>query len=331
MGILFLRSSASVGGGGGDNDGLIITDFANFDPDDAQIISVDVNDTLPFTASTGASVTFDDEAWWNGTTGVCTMVPPTISDAYSGISGINLWKNATKDNKQINIRWEYMVSTAFCQDGINHPKFMILRVYPNFSVGTPGTPMRPMLFLENMQESGNPSIDLDDTLFMCVSQGTERMFSSTNITPGPELDDRVDGGSIGPATYCSMPQPFYHRATSGTDGSGNPILASTEIVCIEQRVNVVATAGEPAGIHAVRVYRRNGQVFERGAAWNWGTGYTLDGYIADIDVFAGGYYNGANSADPNLWTKCGRRITFGFNLQPTVGRAWLGPPTGFVE
>ncbi len=61
MGILILRSSAASGSVDG-NDGLVVSDFANFDPDAAQIISLDVNSTLTQKNSTGASVSIADES-----------------------------------------------------------------------------------------------------------------------------------------------------------------------------------------------------------------------------------------------------------------------------
>lgn len=319
-------NSGSVDG----NDGLIVSNYASYDPDAAQVISLDVNSTIPnWGTYGGGNITYANESWWNGTAPVAKMFPPTIADAGSGFGSIDFWKNASKVVRQMNIRWEYQLSSAFCANSVNHPKFIIVRSYANFNTGDQPS-YRPMMFLENMQESGNPTIDIDDTLFLCVAQNTFRMFSSTNIVPGPTTADIVDGGPTGPATYCSMRQPFYHAATSGADGVGNPILPVSEIVCLEMRINTQATTDEPNGVVAFRLYRRNGQTFERGIAWTYHPGYPMETYIADIDMFGGGYFNGANPSDPNLWSKMGRRITLGFNYQPLVGRAWIGPPTGFV-
>lgn len=327
-------ASATTSTSADGNDGLIVSNYSSFDPDAAQIISLDINSSIPNWGTTGGgNVTFANETWWNGSSvPVATIFPPTVADRGSGLGGIDLWKNATKQIRQFNIRWETYVSDAFCGNNIGLPKLIIIRTYTQLqSVPTVGAE-RPMLFLAHMQEAGNANVDIADTLCLVPAQGTTRMFSSTNLVPGPTSADWVSGGN-GPTTYGSCRQPFYYRATAGSDLGGNPILAASEIICIEMRVNVMSTADEPYGVIAYRVYRRSGGTpFERGCSWTWETGHNVGtNYIADIDTFGGGYYNNANSGAANLFTKMGRRITFGFNLQPSVGRAWIGPPQGFVQ
>lgn len=322
-----LSSSPPVG----DNDGLVVSDYANYDPDAAIFQSLDINETLDNWGTNGGSdITFANEAWWNGTARVATMYPPTESDRGSGIGSVQLWKEAAKANHQANIRWEWKVSDDFCLDSTTFPKWIIVRTYQNLSTGDTGGVDRPMLFIENMNEASNGSIDIANTLQFCPAQGTKRMYSSTNLTPAPRGDDWVDGGN-GPTTYCSMRQPFYVRATSGVDGGGNPIIAASEILCTEMRMNTVATADEPLGFIGMRTYRRNGQVFERGCSWKWDENKVLGYYIADIDNMGGGYYNVGQPHSSGLWTKMGRRLGIALNYEPTLGRAWKGPPSGFVQ
>lgn len=331
MGILILCSSAAVGGGGGDNDGLIVTDYANYDPDDAQIISLDINNTLPnWGTDGGAAVTFSTADWWNGSgVEIVDLFPPTIEES-SGIGSIDLWKSATKTVRQLNIRFEWQPTSMFCDDATNLPKLIIVNTYSQLQAVPSVSAERPMFYLAHMIEATASPPDTPDCLVLCPAQGTTRMWSLTNLVPGPTVDDWVDGGN-GPATYVSMRQPLYWRATSGTDGAGNPIIAASEVVCIEMRVNVMSTTDEPDGIIAMRIYRRDGSVIERGCAWTWETGHTVDtNYISDIQQMGGGYYNVGNASDANKRTRMGRRLTIGTNLQPTVGRAWIGPPQGFV-
>lgn len=326
MGILVTRSSASVGAGG--NDGLVVSDYANYDPDAAQIISLDVNNTIPnWGTAGGASITFANESWWNGTEPVATMFPPTTGDQASGFGSIPFWKSATKAVRQLNFRIEFRASDAFCADTTEMPKFFIFRSARTLNISAP-VDDRPMSFWIH----GNYDASLAaNTICLCPAIGTLRMHSSTNIVPAANYQDRIDSGNTDPGTSQTMAQPFYIRATSGTDGSGNPILAASEIICIEYRINVMATADEPDGVVGYRVYRRNGAVYERCCAWNWDQNYLVDtNYIYDIDTMGGGYFNLANSGAADIWTKIGRRMTMAFNLQPTVGRSWIGPPTGFV-
>lgn len=330
-------TSGGGGGGGGQgdgNDGLIVSNYANYDSTDASIISLDINNTLPNWGNAGGAVmTFSSsDSWWDGSGNTVQMRPPTGSDQGSGVGAINIWNNATFQCRQINIRWEWQCSNNFCLDSTNFPKFIIVNTYTQFQ-SIPTVPAdRPMMYIGDMTESGNGQVDRANTLHIVPAQGTSRLFTRNNISPAVVVTDWVDGGPIGPATYCSMPQPFYIRATSGTDNFGNPIIPTSEVICIELRVNVMATADEPNGLIGMRVYRRNGQVFERCCAWTWETGKTVDtNYISEIQQFGGGYYNLGNASDPNLWTKMGRRITVGTNLQPTQGRYWMGPPENFVQ
>lgn len=323
-------ASATTASSSDGNDGLVVSNYSSYDPDAASIISLDINNTIPNWGSNGgSSISFANEAWWNGTAPVATMRPPTIGDSASGFGAIPFWKNATKAVRQLNIRGEWQCSPIFPQNSRNYPKFIIVRTYsqlnPNPSVGAD----RPMIQMENFLEADSAAIHLQDTIAWSITQGTFRMFSATNIIPGP-TSSQIDQSTV--ATYANSRQPFYIRATSGVDGGGNPILATTEIICFEMRINVMGTVDEPNGIIAYRVYRRNGQVFERGCAWTYQAGKTINtNYIADIDNMGGGYYNVANDGDPNLWTKMGRRLTLGFNLEPTIGRYWMGPPQGFVQ
>lgn len=328
----------SSGGGGEDpdgNDGLIVTDFADYDPDDADIISLDINDTLSTGISTGASVDFANETWWNGTTGVATIRPPTIGDGYAGINGIDIWKNATKAVRQVNIRQEFRASDLYCDDTTEMPKFLILVTYQALSTGADVD--RPMLYLNHMNDGGtDPSFHIADSLVISPAQGTVRYFSATDITPAPaSYEDRSDSTYT---TYPAMRQPFYIRATSGTDGAGNPIVDGDEYLCIETRVNCMATADEPEGTIAVRVTRQNGSSYTRCCAFTWWDTENLPeeqpqvdtNYIGFIDIMGLGYTNNANDGNANRFTKLGRRITIGTNLSPTVGRYFMGTPTNFV-
>lgn len=331
MGIPILRSSAA--GGGSDNDGLVVSDYANYDPDDATIQSFDVNSTLPSWGTTnGASMTFANETWWNGASvPVCTLLPPTSAESSSGFGHFDVWKSATKQVRQANLRWEARVSDAFCDDASQLPKLVIMRTYTQFQAEPSVAAQRPMMFLQHPSIDNSPSPAVDDALIFCPAANTLRVWSSSDLTPAPDAADRVASGDTDPGTFPQMRQPVYIRATSGTDPSGNPIYDADEYVCIEMRVNVMATTDEPNGVIAMRLYFRDGRVITRACAWTWDDSWTVDtNYIEAIEQFGGGYYNNANSGAANLWTKVGRRITVATNYQPTVGRAWIGPPTGFV-
>jgi fibronectin type 3 domain-containing protein len=316
------------------NDGLIVTNAANYNPDAAQIISIDVNSTLSTAISTGASVQIANEIWWSGTTGVATIRPPTIGNAYAGFNNISFWRNAQKQVRQVNIRFEWRASDLFCANTTTMPKWIIVRTARTFN-SLDALQDRAMLYINHMDlAEGTPTqYRLADVLTFCPAQGTVRMYSTQNFTPATlhsQLDDVTRAGN------ARFPAPFVVRASAGTDSVGNPIIDADEFLCVEMRVNVMSTTDEPNGVIGVRITRRNGQILERCCAWTYWPdppgGVTVNtNYIADIDVMGAGYFNNANSGDANIWNKVGRRLTFGTNIQPTVGRAWIGPPTGFVQ
>lgn len=329
MGILILRSSA-VGGGGGDNDGLVVSDYADYDPDDAQIISLDVNNTIPnWGTNGGANITFANETWWSGASvPVATMFPPTSGDQASGFGAIPFWKSATKAVRQLNFRIEFRVSDLFCDDGSNYPKFFIFRCADTLNLSSPLT-YRPMIFIAHGNQDG--SLGAADAITFAPAIGTLRMFSSTNIVPAVNAADRIASGDTDPGTFCIMHQPLYVAASSGTDGNANPIIDADEYLCMDIRLQMMSTTDEPDGFVGYRLHRRDGTYVERGCSITWDDSYPVDTlYIADIDTCGGGYYNLANSGSASLWTKAGRRLTMAFNYEPTLGRAWIGPPTGFV-
>ena len=324
-----LSASPSGGGGGDGNDGVIFSDFSDYDFEvETGLVSFDVNSTLPNHGTLGgAIVTFDTATWWNGEeVGIVDMWPPTTGDRSSGIGPFDSWKNGTVSTKQINIRVEWQTTAEFCADTTELPKFFMVQTYPLLSTDTQ-TAERPMMFLAHMTGSDGGTLDIPNTLCLVPAQGTTRMFSSTNNVPAYTS---ADWNGVDPGTYQNCRQSMYWRATSGTDGAGNPIIPVGEIVVIEVRVNVNSTADEPAGLIGCRIYRRGQPTIERCCAWTWEVGHTVDqNFIAGISELGGGYYNLANVFGVNKRTRIGRRISYLLNYQPTVGRAWIGAPENF--
>lgn len=332
----YLSTTAwSVSAPTADNDGFVVSNFANYDPDTAIVQSLEINSTVPMALTNGAIGTIQNEVWWNGASvPVATFRPPTGGDSYSGFSNIYFWKNATKAVRQSNVRWEFKLSDLHLLDNAGLPKWIILETKRQLSTSDAVLTERPMLFLTHCTEAdpGAP-YRFANTLVCTPAQDTVRSFQATNITPAPVF------GQAGQTGYFNQRQggSGYIRATSGTDDQGNPIADNEEYFCVELRVNVMSTVSEPNGVIAFRIYRRNGQVWERATAWtntpnDQGERPLINtNFISRIDVFGGGYYNLGQPSNANLYTKVGRRITMACNYQPTVGRAWLGPPTGFVQ
>jgi hypothetical protein len=310
-----------------DNDGLVITNYADYDPDDAPLISIDLNNTVPNWGTTGgAQVSYRTGSWWNSSNvPLIDFFPPTIEQS-SGLGELFLWKNATKAVRQLNIRFEWQPTAAFCSNSTSLPKFIIVNTSRSL-VSTNNAVDRPMLYLGHAIE-GDTQFQIPDVLTLCPAQGTTRCFSASDPSPAHTAYNFPD-----PVSFMNQPQPMYWRATAGSDSAGNPIIPASEVVVVEMRVNVMATTDEPNGFIGYRVYRRNGQFFGRGCAWIWGDAdeQPNQAYIMSIQQMGGGYYNIGQPHNANIKTTMGRRLTLGTNLSPSLGRYWVGPPTGFVQ
>lgn len=332
MGIRILRSRSSVPVvSSGSNDGLIVSDYANFDPDNSDFQSLVINSTLPNWGTTaGSAITFANETWWNGASvPVATMFPPT-SESASGLGALPFWKNGTKAVRQLNFRIEFRVSDLFCAEATGYPKFFIFRCATTLNPAA-ALDYRPMIFIAHGNQDA--SLGAANAINFSPAIGTLRMFSSTNMVPAPDSIARINGAGgddTDPGTHCIMAQPLYVAPSAGTDSGGNPIIDADEYLCMEIRLQMMSTTDEPNGFVGFRLHRRNGTYIERGCALTWDDTYPVGTlYIADIDCAGGGYYNLGNSGSASLWTKAGRSLGMGFNYQPTVGRAWKGVPTGF--
>jgi hypothetical protein len=319
-----------------DNDGLIITDYANYDPDAADFMSLDVNSTLPnMNGFNGGIVTFEQRQWWNGSNvNVCKMRPPTTGESRSGLGGLltgwPLSKGGTKSVRQLNFRIEALFSDLFVTEASQYPKYFIFLLKDQLSPGAPNVNKRPMFFIAHGNQDSN--LGVPDSIVFSPAAGTLRMYSSTDIIPAADANDRIASGDTNPGTFATMHQPLYIRATAGSDSQGNPIIPTSEIICFEVRLQMMSTVDEPGGLIGFRIYRRNGQIITRCASMLWDDTYTPNTFFIDgIDSFGGGYYNNGQPTDPNKWSMVGRRISIAFNYMPTVGRAWKGPPTGFVQ
>lgn len=250
--------------------------------------------------------------WWDGGDALRTH-PPTTAERGSGIGSLtNLWRNGTLAIRELNFRFEWTAGPQYCsRTNGNLPKFVIVHAVNSLNTNAP-IAARPMLFLAEMFEPDNAAHRRADTLTICPAQGTVRSFS---------LDPYSENGT----TYANQIQPVYWADTAATF-NGRPVIGAGEIVTFEMRMLAISTATHPRGLIGVRIYRRNGMVYERGCPWNWDTNVALNvSYLQEIQMFGGGYYNNANPANANNYTKVGGLITLAANYG-----GWLGPRAGFV-
>ncbi len=251
--------------------------------------------------------------WWDGGDALRTH-PPTTGDRGSGVGSIaNLWRDATLEIRELNFRFEWQAGPEYCsRTNGSLPKFVIAHssteLNANADVGA-----RPMLYWSEMTTSDTAAFNRPDTLVICPAQGTSQSWSETAYS---------ESGTY----YPDQAQPVYWADEAGTF-QRKPVIGAAEIVTIEMRMLAIATPEHPRGLIAVRVYRRNGDVFERGCPWDRDENEAVGvSYLHEIQMFGGGYYNSANQFHENNFTRVGGHIT----LASGCG-GWLGPRPGFVQ
>jgi hypothetical protein len=320
-------SGGGTGGAGGAFDGIgVISAYAARDLEANPITSFDVaNNDMPHWGTTGgSSVTHETGTWWDG--GDSYRLHPPTTQQSSGIGSIdNLWKNGTFEIKKFNFRFEFQAGPNYYSTVSGFPKWVIVHAGPLEPFQGPRSPTRPMLYMAMATEADNPA---NHTNGMCIApaQGTSRCFSEHTHS---------EAGDPGTSYYQNQPQPVYFYDSPGTGVGGGPIVAASEIVTVEMRMQSWSTDQYPNGVIGWRVYRRNGEVYERSCAWNWEAGHPLDHcFFAEIQQFGGGYYNIGSPYHADRYTRVGGLITLAANLPDNSGLdsdGWLGPRAGFLE
>ncbi|MBX3190618.1 MAG: hypothetical protein KF819_26695 [Labilithrix sp.] len=264
-----------------------------------------------FAPDSGETRVHEVGTWWDGGDAL-RMHPPTVSERGSGIGAItNLWRNATFAIRELNFRFEWQAGPEYCSRSQLTPKFVIAHSSPALDIGSP-VRNRPMLYLPQVNEADNATLNRANTLTIVPAQGTVRSFS---------LDPYSENGTY----YGNQVQPFYFANTDGTF-NGRPVIGANQVITFEMRMLAIGTAAHPRGLIAVRTYLRNGAVYERGCPWDWDAAATLNtSYLNEIQMFGGGYFNVGNPAHPNNYTRVGGLITLAANHG-----GWLGPRPGFV-
>lgn len=306
-------------GGGGTSTGCgeaVVGGYAALNLADHPVYSIDMAlQDYPLWAAQGSGEVTEHEVgiWWDGGDALRTH-PPTVEQLGSGIGALsNLWRDATLEIRELNFRFEFQMGPEYCsRTNGNLPKFVIAHSTTSLNPSADAV-ARPMLYWREIDTADNPKFNRPNTLGICPAQGTWQSWSETEYS---------EDGTAWPMQF----QPVYWADAADTFG-GAPVLDATEIVTIEMRMIAIATAEYPRGLIAVRVYRRNGDVFERGMPWDRDENHPVGiSYIQEIQMFGGGYYNNANAFHENNYTRIGGHITLARNCG-----GWLGPRAGFVQ
>ncbi|MEZ4443904.1 MAG: hypothetical protein R3B72_32825 [Polyangiaceae bacterium] len=318
--------STSTGGGDGEggsggspwteNDGEV-GPYAGLDLATYPIYSIDM--TLEDYAihyngvgtGTGTS-THHASGWWDGGA-FSRMTPPTTDGLERGLAVHDLFQNATLAIQDFNLRFEWRGGPALASFDSSGAKFLIVHTRRTLTNGDAQD--RPMMFLGHMSTADDPAFNRADTAIFAPAQGT---------TQGWAADIYADSS---PPQFYRPTSPGLYAGERGRHGTfqGAPVYAIDEIVTMELRVVTVATPTHPNGLIAYRVYRRNGEVFERGIPWNWDSAVPLGNFITEVQQFGCGQWNTAPTAGADVYMDVGGYVTVARDLD-----GWLGPRASFV-
>lgn len=266
------------------------------------------------TIGTGTS-THHPDGWWDGGA-FSRMTPPTVDGLERGIAIHDVWRGATLAIQEINLRFEWRGSGSLGSLW-SGGKFLISHFRETLAEGDAET--RPMLFAAVMSAADDPAFNRPFTFSFAPAQGTVQAW-------GP--DGYFD--TYPPLSYWPSGAQSFYMADADDLGTGTfagrPLFASDEYLTFEVRIQSIASAELPHGLIALRVYRRNGEVYERGAPFDIDAGEDLGDYFAELQQFGCGQYNVAPAPSPDLYMDVGGYIT----LAREYG-GWMGPRAGFVE
>jgi hypothetical protein len=251
--------------------------------------------------------------WWDNSA-YTRIVPPTEDGLERGVAVRGLDPDATLGIQVFNLRFEWRGGPQTASAVGEGPKFLIAHSRRTLTVGDPDD--RPMLYLTTMMTADMNVFNRPDTLVVGPAQGTTKGWS-----------DDVYADSSPPLYFApNGVQPFY-LGNAGDSGTfqNNPLIDITEIITFELRLITISTAEYPRGLIAYRVYRRNGDVFERGIPWNWDTNAPLGGYITEMQEFGCGQWNTRAAPGPDVYFDVGGYVTVARDYP-----GWLGPRAGFV-
>jgi hypothetical protein len=258
-------------------------------------------------ADTGTS-THHASGWPLGGGAFSRITPPIVNDRGRGILLANLWRDVTLGIQDFNLRWEWRSSSDLASMAGTGPKFLI--GHCRDSLADSGADRRPMLFLTPMNEQAANNYSRDNSLAMAPGQGTTQGWGV------------VDYGDASPPVHFHSDESYqqFYLTNSGDSGTfqGRPLIELGEVVTFELRLITIATTAYPRGLIAFRMYRENGQVFERGIPWNWDANVPLGCYLKEIEEFGAGYWNFVPGG--NYFLDVGGYITVARNFGGWLGR-----------
>jgi hypothetical protein len=305
--------------GSGGNVGQVGS-YANMDLDTYPIYSIDMglNDygimrTQGSDEGTGTS-THVASSWPLGGVGYCRITPPTTAGYERGINVSNIWQSGTLAIQDFNVRWEWRANSTFCSMAGTGPKFAI--IHTARSLASENADDRPVMFLRPMDTADNSSLNRANTLVTCPAMDTTQGWGNAVYDDASTFDDPP--GTL--TYYPNSIQPYYHT-NDGDTGTfqGNPKVEVGEVITFEMRVLTTASVAYPRGLIAMRMYRENGFVAERGIPWDWDTSVPLGSYVQEVQQFGCGQWNALPGSNVQ-WMDVGGYVTLARDLNGWLGR-----------
>lgn len=314
--ILRFRPPASYGGGGGGGGGgsLHQGNYADLDleayPEGYEIL-YSYNDHQIWNGADAGTVTHFSSGGWNGGA-FYRCFPPTIDDRGSGLSVYGLDKAGTFAIRRLNVGFTYKKGPNYASLA-EGSKWMIVNTARTLGGGTVD---RPMLFMGLTDGADSPTDRRADTMTCCAAQGTTQWWQWSHA-----YSDTPD------YYYYNGDSPIYW-ADSAATFNGHNVLAPSEYVYVEYRMEAVSSAEFPNGLLAIRIYESDGTIYETKFPWNLDAAATVDAsYFNEVQMFVCGYFNTAppGGPDANMYVEGHYSTRLRANFQ-----GWMGPQEGFL-
>jgi hypothetical protein len=301
--------AAEVGVGDGYGTIVAYPDFS-LASSGSSIITIDKQlSALPQFTSEGSSVTNSSSYGMDGRGGT-RYYPPVTDAGYGGEGAIDLF-NAGGTRVITDFWWSYIFTwgSTFAQNNTWDAVKKDIVHSQGGSNGTFNDPYRPIHYLDSRIDGIAPT----NSMVMYPAQGTSQYFSEShpdnNVNDG---DGRYDG---------------YLAQTTGTYAS-KPTFAPGTWICVENHYQTTQGGSYANGVIRQKLWARgSGTPFsdlDINCPWNRDPAAPFNKEFYEIQVYGGGYFNGATiTPGTNNYTESDRYIRFGVGIGPQ------GPPSDF--
>jgi hypothetical protein len=324
LGVLGMSGSRHFTAQGGSSDPSlgVIGAYADISFAESDIYSIDMalDDYAIFSGFTnGSTATRHASGWPIGNGGYCRFIPSTAQGGPDETSAGVAFGLASQNIRVMNVRHQQRFGAT--TPALVHAatmtgaKFALFHFDANPSGGG-GDRQRAVYAIQDVTTADNSGNNRADTLTLAPGANTYWCYG-----------DEAYETSHPPLTfYMNGPQGVYWKNTASGDTTfqGLDLIPADEVIEIEYRLQTISQSGYTQGYNGFRIYRSNGQVFERGVPWTIGGEFGLGYYFVDCQMLGCGQWN--DGVPGSATFDVGRYLTIARDLND-----WLGASEELLE